>query len=145
MKVEQERIVVEVLLAASVEQVWAALTEPDRMVEWFFEEIEAFRPEVGYEASFVVVNEGRSFDHRWLIKEVQRPRRLVYGWRYEGYAGDSVVGFELSPQADGTRLRVTHDVVQDFAEGVPEFTREACIGGWRYFLQERLPRVFVTE
>ncbi len=142
MKTTQELIVVEVSLAASAEQIWAALTEPSKMVQWFFEEIETFVPEVGAESSFIVSNEGRDFDHRWSVKEVHAPTKIRYGWRYEGYSGDSEVTFEVSETTDGSKLRLTHEVLEDFPDGVPEFTREACHGGWRYFLEERLPRLF---
>lgn len=144
MKKDQELIVVEVNLSAPVAQVWAALTDPSKMTDWFFEEIETFEPTVGVESSFIVSNEGRDFDHRWTIKEVQAPTKLRYGWRYEAYPGDSEVTFELAETRDGCRLRLTHEVLEDFPDGVPEFTREACVGGWRYFLQERLPRLFTA-
>lgn len=139
MKIDQELIEVGVTLPVAPERVWQALTDPAEMPRWFFPEISAFEPTVGARTSFVVVSGGRSFDHRWKVLEAQPGKSLVLGWRYQGHAGNSRVAFDLGAGGQGTRLRVTHTVTEDFPDGVPEFTREACHGGWVYFLQERLP------
>jgi hypothetical protein len=48
------------------------------------------------------------------------------------------VTFELFKEGDGTRLRLTHIVLKDFPDDIPEFKRESGLAGWRYFLGERL-------
>ncbi len=68
-------------------------------------------------------------------------KTFTINWRYGGYAGDSLVTFELSEQGDdGTVLRLTHLVTASFPEDVPEFSRESGITGWKYFITESLPR-----
>jgi uncharacterized protein YndB with AHSA1/START domain len=40
-------IIVEQSYQATPQELWRALTQVDRMTEWFFSEIPNFRPEVG--------------------------------------------------------------------------------------------------
>jgi len=35
-------------------------------------------------------------------------------------------------------LTLTTQITEDFDDSIPEFKRESCIGGWNYFLKERL-------
>lgn len=108
------------------------------MTQWFFENIETFKPEVGFETKFIVENDGRIFPHLWRITEVEPYKMITYNWKYEGYAGDSEVIFELSEQNIGTKLKLTHRVLENFPQNIPEFERESCISGWNYFIKQRL-------
>ncbi|MGG8496599.1 SRPBCC family protein [Tenacibaculum sp. TC6] len=138
MKKTDPPIRVEVTLEASIEQVWKAITEASQMVQWYFKEIEAFEPTVGFSTRFVVENEGRIFPHVWKVTKVEPYKKIAYNWRYEGYTGDSEVTFELQAIENRTLLRLTHEVIACFSATIPEFTRESCLGGWRYFITERL-------
>jgi hypothetical protein len=37
-----------------------------------------------------------------------------------------------------TKLTLSVEVQEDFPESIPEFKRESCIGGWNYFINNRL-------
>jgi len=138
MKKTDEPIRVEITIHKDPETVWAAITEPDQMRKWFFDNIPDFKPVIGYEVEFDVESETRVFPHQWRVTEVI-PRKLVrYNWKYGGYKGNSYVTFELRPENGSTRLTLTHTVTEDFQTDIPEFTRESCIGGWQYFVGERL-------
>lgn len=68
-------------------------------------------------------------------------KKIAYHWRYDGYAGDSIVTWELAGADDdegGTQLKFTHAILKPFPQDDPIFSREACQGGWNYFLNERL-------
>lgn len=131
-------IVVEEIFQVSKEKLWRAITEPNQMKLWFFENIEAFKPKIGFKTKFVIENEGRIFPHVWIIKEAEPFKKITYNWKYEGYSGDSDVTFELIEQENGTRLKLTHQVLKSFPQNIPEFTRESCLGGWNYFIKQRL-------
>lgn len=135
-----EPIVVSQTIAAPIDRVWKAITDRDRMVRWFFREIAAFRPEVGFETRFTVKVEERSFVHFWKVTEVSSPRRISYGWRYEGYPGDSTVTWELSEVDGGTEVTLIHDGIHTFPQDSPEMTRESGTAGWRYFVQDSLKK-----
>ena len=73
------------------------------------------------------------------MARVEPESAIVYEWRYEGYAGDSEVTFELEETGEGTRLTLTHVGMETFpGNEVPQLTREAGLGGWNYFLKESL-------
>jgi uncharacterized protein YndB with AHSA1/START domain len=82
--------------------------------------------------------EGADFEHVWHIREVVPEQRLVYGWRYEGIAGDSSVRWELAAAATGTQLTFTHEFHEPFPPDDPMFTREAGEQGWDYFIRQAL-------
>ena len=100
--------------------------------------IESFEPKVGFETKFVIENEGRVFSHLWKITEVERLKKITYNWKYEEYTGDSFVTFELVNQGKNTKLKLVHTTTKDFPSNIPEFTRESCVGGWNYFIKQRL-------
>jgi uncharacterized protein YndB with AHSA1/START domain len=138
MKTSEPPVIVEQIFNASVDAVWSALTELEEMHKWYFPNIQDFKAEVGFKTEFEVENEGRVFPHCWTITKVEKNKLLAYNWRYENYAGDSTVVFELFPQGQQTNLRVTCLVHEDFPDNIPEFKRESCVGGWTYFIQQSL-------
>lgn len=139
MKKSDPPIIVEQAFNMPKEKVWAAITEHPQMVKWFFENVESFKPEVGFYTEFVTVVEDRKYTHQWKITEVVPEQKITYHWSYREYpeaAGQ--VDFELFAENGKTTLRLTNTILSDFPENIPEFNREACIGGWEYFIQENL-------
>jgi len=140
MKKTDPPIVVENLLNSEIEKVWSVITEKEHMVKWFFDNIPAFEAKVGFETRFDVSTGERTFPHFWRITEVDVPRKITYNWNYENYDGDSFVHFELFPEGQKTRIRLTAEVIEDFSDDIPEFRRESAVGGWNYFIGESLPK-----
>ena len=138
MKVSDAPVVVEHTFNTTPETVWRAISEPDLMRQWYFENIPDFKAEVGFQTRFDVESGDRVFPHLWRVTEVVPGERLAYDWKFEGYPGDSFVVWELFDQSDSTRLRLTVHVREDFPDDIPEFQRESCIGGWEYFIGQRL-------
>jgi uncharacterized protein YndB with AHSA1/START domain len=87
----------EIVLPAPREEVWEALTEPERLADWFANDVDLdLRPGGG--ASFRWSNgEERSA----IVTEVDPERRLAFEWDDEGE-----VAFTLDDDVDGTRLTV---------------------------------------
>ena len=87
----------EIVLPVPREEVWDALTEPDRLADWFANDVDLdLRPGGG--ASFRWSNgESRTA----TVTEVDPERRLAFEWDDEG-----VVAFTLDDDPDGTRLTV---------------------------------------
>ncbi|HMC01942.1 MAG TPA: SRPBCC domain-containing protein [Flavobacteriaceae bacterium] len=138
MKTIDKPVIVEQTFNTSIHRVWDALTKLDEMKTWFFNAIESFVPEKGFETEFVVQVENRTFTHLWKITEVIPGKKIVYNWKYKEYPGDSFVTFELSNHNSNTKLKLTTEVIEDFASNIPEFTRESCENGWNYFIKESL-------
>ena len=74
----------------------------------------------------------------WKVTEVQPMKMAKYSWEFEDYPGKSTAAFELLTQDNLTKLRLTIDILEDFQEDIPEFTRESCIAGWEYFINNKL-------
>ncbi len=138
MKTTDEPIIVEQTFDASVESVWNSITDINEMHKWYFENIPAFKPEVGFETQFNVQSEERNFLHIWKVTEVEPLKMIKYSWEFEKYRGKSTAAFEISKENNKTKLRLTVEVLKDFPDDIPEFKRESCIAGWEYFLNGRL-------
>ena len=138
MKRSDDPIIVEEYFDANPESVWSAITDVEQMRVWFFENIPDFKPVVGFSVEFDVDAGERRFLHQWEITKVVPGKLIEYNWKYGGYAGDAIVIFEVIPVNGSTMLRLTNIVVEDFQEGVSEFERESCIGGWTYFIKQSL-------
>lgn len=140
-----EPIVVEQTYDASTKRVWDAITKLDQMRHWYFENIPAFEPEVGFKTQFNIRSQTRDFMHMWEVTKVEPFKLITYDWSYEGYAGRAFVEFQLFPKGSSTKLRLTNHVVDRFPKEIPEFTRESCQGGWEFFLQQRLKEYLEKE
>ena len=87
----------EVVLEAPVEEVWSALTEPERLEEWFANDVE------------LELEPGGTGTFRWddgeerhaVVEEVVPERRFAFTWD-EGH-----VEIELLEVEEGTRVLVT--------------------------------------
>jgi uncharacterized protein YndB with AHSA1/START domain len=137
--VSTEPIVVEQSFSCATETVWQAITDPDLMRQWYFEQIEDFRPEVGFETQFDIEVSGRIFRHQWQVTDVVTGKSITYTWRYEGFPGLGTTEWNLSKTDDGTRLVLISSGIESFSRDIPEFTRESGQAGWEYFIQQRLP------
>lgn len=138
MKTTEPPIVVVSRINAPVSNVWKAISELPLMKKWYFDAIPAFKAEVGFETSFQVHNEGRTFTHEWKIVNVVPEKQISYKWKYKEYPGDSIVHFYLESKGESTLITVKAIVLEDFPDEIPEFRRESCEGGWTYFIPGRL-------
>jgi len=127
-------IVKEVLLDASPERLWKALTDKNEMKQWYFDLAE-FKPEVGFEFQFAVEHAGRNWVHLCRVTEAVPNKRLSYTWRYEGIPGDTLLTFELMPEGDKTRLKLTHSGLETFPTDIPGLAVENFNVGWDHFIQ----------
>jgi uncharacterized protein YndB with AHSA1/START domain len=140
MNTNDEPLVVGQDFAAPTEVVWQAITEAEKMRQWFFGQIVEFKPELGFETQFDVEAEGRVFPHQWKVTEVEAGKKISYQCRYGGIVGNSMVTWELSELPEGTQLVFTHRVLEDFPQDDPMFNRESCEGGWDYFIRQNLTK-----
>ena len=138
MKENTTPIITEQGFSKSKEQVWKAITDPNEMRKWFFEDMPDHKPEVGFTTKFNVDAGEREFMHLWEITEVVPFKKLVCKWEYEGYEGIAFVTYELFEENEACRIRVTAEGIETFSDDVPEFRRESCEGGWNYFINQRL-------
>ncbi len=87
----------EIVLPATREEVWSALTDPEELESWFANDVELdLRPGGG--ASF---RWGNGEERQAIVREVEPGERLVCEWEGEGE-----VEFTLRDDEEGTRLTV---------------------------------------
>ena len=126
--------VIERTYDAPVSAVWAAITDKDKMKQWYFD-LAAFKPEVGFEFQFTGGNEDRLFLHLCKITEVVAGKKLTYSWRYDGYTGISCVTFELFDEEGKTRVQLTHAGLERFpVTPHNDFAPENFAQGWTHIL-----------
>jgi uncharacterized protein YndB with AHSA1/START domain len=113
----------EIVMPAPLTEVWEALTVPERLEEWFANDVE-LEAEPGGEGTFTWDNGEVRRAH---VEEVEPGRRFVFRWTDEESSPESEtrVAFTLEEVPEGTRLTVT--------ESAP--TLEACAGNWRAALE----------
>lgn len=128
-------VVAEATYAAEASEVWDAITNPQRMRKWYFQPIEDFRAEVGFETEFDIECEGNVYSHLWKVTEVVPEKLLVYDWRYRGYPGESQLAWELEPTDAGTHLTIRHSGIETFPQDNSVFSRDSTQAGWNYFAE----------
>lgn len=142
---DRKIVAIERTYEASVEKVWEALTNKDLMKQWYFE-VSDFRPEVGFEFQFSVESEGKTYVHRCRVVEADPITKISYTWSYDGYAGQSLVTFELFREAENkTRLKLTHSGLDSFPQDTPELSRESFNEGWESILGQSLRNFVETD
>lgn len=100
-----------VVLPASRGEAWDALVEPDRLEEWFADEVEADEIAPDAEVAFHW-DDGERRDA--VIEEVDAPNRLAFRWRdVEG--DESRVAFSLDEHEAGTLVTVVESGITDRA------------------------------
>lgn len=100
-------IVLEIETPASAPEAWAALTEPDRIAEWFTDASplgkvgDAYRLDFGdgsvVEGIVQLVEPGRRFAHTWAWADVEPRQETAVSWTVEPIAGG------------GARVTLIHD------------------------------------
>lgn len=98
------------IVAAPIERVWAAWTQPDLLARWYCPnpdlalDVRAdVRPGGAYR-----VDMGGSYIATGTYTEVAEPRLLAFTWRWEHEEDTSWVRVELGEVEGGTRVELVH-------------------------------------
>jgi uncharacterized protein YndB with AHSA1/START domain len=129
---KNEPIVLERVLQAPVSKVWKAITDAQQMKSWYFD-IPTFKAEPGFEFKFVAGDDKLQWAHYCKVVEVVKEKKLSYTWAYKDDYPDveTVVIFELFDQGDNTtRLRLTHEGVNQLPQDNKNFRRGSFVEGW---------------
>jgi uncharacterized protein YndB with AHSA1/START domain len=117
---------------ASADEAWAALTEPERIAEWFTDASplggvgDAYRLDFGdgsvVEGVVTLVESGQRFAHTWVWTDVEPSPETVVTWSIEPIAGG------------GSRITLTHGGWTE--AGVDEATRDDHEAYWSGYLDD---------
>jgi uncharacterized protein YndB with AHSA1/START domain len=115
-------------IRSTPEQVWAALTSPDIMKEYWFDmhQESDWKPGSPWRLLFA---DGRVADTGEIL-EADPPRRLVFRWRNEfrpelKAEGPARCTYEIEPVDGAVKLTVTHAIDRPNTKFI-----EAVSGGW---------------
>ncbi|MDX1624840.1 MAG: SRPBCC domain-containing protein [Gemmatimonadota bacterium] len=137
----EDRIIVEIHIAAPPEAVFDALTDPDRIVEWWgdeeYYETEEAEVELRVGGRWRAAgrnSDGSPFSVTGEYRDVERPRLLSYTWDPTWAEWEreepSLVTISLEPETDGTRLTLVHEGFAGY-----EKDREDHAEGWPFVLE----------
>jgi uncharacterized protein YndB with AHSA1/START domain len=125
-----EPFVIEQTYNAPASKVWEAITNRDKMEQWYFK-LEDFKPVVGFKFTFYGGSKEQSYLHLCEVTEVVPGKKLTHSWAYDGYPGMSYVTWELFDEGDKTRVKLTHTGLETFPRE-KDFARESFSKGWTY-------------
>lgn len=113
------------------ERVWKALTDPRYLASWYMDN--DFEPVVGHRFQFHT-DPGPGFDGVIYCEviAVDEPHRLAYRFRAGANMQDTIVTWTLTPQADGTLLRLDHTGFRGLQNIITSFILQY---GWWGFLR----------
>jgi uncharacterized protein YndB with AHSA1/START domain len=135
----QDEIVRETAVAAPPERVWEALTRPEHLPRWFGAERAEIDLRPGGSLVMVWAEHGTGYAR---IERVDEPTTFSFRWALEPGqepvpGAETLVEFTLTPERDGTRLRVVESGFSklDRPAEKQEWHRERNVDGWRQVLE----------
>ncbi|MFW5687844.1 MAG: SRPBCC family protein [Bacteroidota bacterium] len=119
-----------VTLRAAASTVWAALTDPKQMKQWYFD-IPDFTLLTDATFNFYEPGDGRQFHHRCTIREIIPEKKLSHTWTHPSHSkGESEVTWLLKEENGATHITLQHEGIENLADGGPAFAHENFQVGW---------------
>jgi uncharacterized protein YndB with AHSA1/START domain len=144
---EFETIEREIVIEASPEIVFDVVSSPEHLKQWWPDDAE-YEPTPGSHGRIVFGDAAAGGATGFAVVDAQPPRLFSFRWTQPvGAAAEPgsslLVTFELTPSAEGTRLRMTETGFRDMNWDAA--TLEAQYGehehGWDFFLPRLAPYV----
>lgn len=114
---------------ASIERVWAALTDPAALARWLLPN--DFEPALGRRFRFWTAPDAWPREVRCQVVTLEAPTRLAFTWQDGSHRRPTLVTCTLEVVPEGTLVRLEHS---GFAAAVRETTRRRLQRHW-----DRLP------
>ncbi len=134
----KEPFIIERTFNAPADLVWKALTQKELMKQWYLD-LKEFKAEVGFVFEFTSgPRPENQYLHRCEIMEVIPGKKLKHSWKYVTYEGMSYVTFELFPEGNSTRVKLTHEGLETFPIENTDFAKENFATGWTDIIAKSL-------
>ena len=140
---DQDAVVAEVQIAAPPGRVFQALTDRAQALQWgasdlFEMKVWEMDPRPGGKWQFISKelqgkNANKEYEHHGEILEIDPPRLLVYTWFTDWHEPPShrtVVRWELTPTANGTKVKLTHSGLRQLPAACKAYSQ-----GWPGLMQ----------
>jgi len=110
---DDKRLVIDRVLTASPDRVFAAFTETSQLAQWYGPEgmtAEIFSNDLspGGRYELVMRSDEGEYHLSGAYEEIDPSKKLVMTWKWKTGEITSRVTIELSPKGDKTHLRLTH-------------------------------------
>ena len=124
-------IELEVVLPVDAATAWRAVTDPDRVIDWFTN-----ASPVGPVGSVYRLDFGDGSIVAGEVTELEPGRRFAHRWHWEGADDTEVtdVAWTITPNTDGTTVRLVHGGWTE--AGLDEATRDDHEGYWTGYLED---------
>jgi uncharacterized protein YndB with AHSA1/START domain len=126
-------VIIEQTFNAPIASVWRAFTNEDEMRKWYFN-VQNFKLEVGNKFHFFAGSSEKQYLHLCVITEIIPEKKLAYTWKYDGFAGSSLLTIKLVEQGHKTYLKLTHTDLETFAENGKDFAIISFNEGWNHII-----------
>jgi uncharacterized protein YndB with AHSA1/START domain len=140
---DHDAVIAEVHIAAPAARVFHALTDSAQAMQWgtsdlFETTVWEMDPKLGGKWQFIArelkgKNAGKEYEHHGEILEIDPPRLLVFTWFasfHEPPSQRTVVRWELTPTANGTKVKLTHSGLSQLPAACKDYSQ-----GWPGLLQ----------
>jgi len=132
---DEQKVVKERIIQASVADVWKAVTTAEEMSQWFFE-LDDFKAKLGYEFQLMGEKDGKKYPTSCKIIEVIPEEKMIFTWRYDDFPGEQLVSFELFNLGESCKFRVTHSGLENMLVDQDEFDIKDTIEGWEIITKQ---------
>ena len=109
------------VLATDIDDAWSAVTDPERIARW----METYIGDLRLGGTWQVFGSSGALYCTGVVSECTPPRGFVTSWNVVGEE-PTTLRITLDTVADGTRLRLRHEGVQDVRYGA----------GWQTYLEQ---------
>lgn len=133
-------VIVEKLYDAPIEKVWRALTDISLIKQWYFD-IKEFKAEPGFSYEFLGGDDKVKYLHRCELKEVIPNKKLSFSWEYKENPGYTLVTIDLKEENGKTRIKLTHEGLENLSTADPNFRKESFNAGWESIIGKNLKAV----
>jgi len=130
-------ISIEAFFEVSKEKVWEAITNSDAMKVWYFD-ISNFNLNIGTKFSFYEGGK-KEYLHEGEVLEVEDNKLFQHTWLHpEQSKGSSIVTWNIDEVEGKTKVTLTHEGVESFADAGTNFTIANYEMGWNALVKTNL-------
>ena len=130
-------ISIEAFFEVSKEKVWEAITNTDAMKVWYFD-ISNFNLNISTKFSFYEGGK-KEYLHEGEVLKVEVNKLFQHTWLHpEQSKGSSVVTWKIDEVEGKTKVTLTHEGVENFADAGPNFTIANYEMGWNALVKTNL-------
>jgi uncharacterized protein YndB with AHSA1/START domain len=126
----------EILIHAAPEKVWAVMSSAEGIKKWLGPA--TYEPRVGSKIDFNVTHEGGNYYMFGEVMTFNPPRELAFTWTEQPVGGEpwpvaTRVTLTLTPEGEGTRVRLTHDGFENLPAEIAEDQFKSYERGWQMY------------